>query len=59
MAIHCDPAREETSRTCSARHDGLPRRSLAFPTRNDKVVFPTILSRTLSSRGLKARGDPP
>ena len=50
VAIHCEPVSEETSRSHQARHDGLPRpslRSLLAMTRS-----------VLSSRGLKARGDP-
>jgi len=37
VAIHCDPASEETSRTGCARHDGLPRRPLPLSPRNDKL----------------------
>ena len=40
------------------RPDGLPRPSLAFSPRNDKTPCHRDLSLCLSSRGLKARGDP-
>ena len=56
VAIHCEPASEETSRTRYTRRDGLPRRSLSCPPRNDKVRVspskPTFHSfPNLSSRG--------
>ena len=63
MAIHCEPVNEETSRPRRSRHDGLRRRSLTLSPRNDKSVYGhrtahSIPYDSLSSRGLKARGDP-
>jgi len=37
VAIHCEPVSEETSRIHNSRHDGLPRRSLRLPPRNDNI----------------------
>jgi hypothetical protein len=42
VAIHCEPENEETSRTPPPRHDGLPRRSLLLPPRNDKHHIPFL-----------------
>ena len=39
VAIHCEPVSEQTSRTGRARYDGLPRRPLPLPPRNDKVCM--------------------
>jgi len=62
MATHCETVSEQTSRPRPPRHDGLPRPSLALPSRNDNECVVNEMndppSRVLSSRGLKARGDP-
>ena len=59
VAIHCEPGSEETSHPRYARHDGLPRRLLVLPPRNDRSVYGYRLHPTYSFRHIViARAKP-